>query len=185
MALTKCSDCGRDLSSLAVSCPHCGRPMNVVEPLVPPEIKAIVQGKRVSCSDDNCTGIIGEAGYCGTCGKQYSLVDNEDELCNHFMDHEEQKLLCPKCSSSMISPHKKGFGLGKALLGLVITGPIGLLGGCIGANSITVTCLSCGYNWKVGALQQEKRRPNEVVCHKCGRRNTIYDIKCISCDTYL
>jgi hypothetical protein len=27
MALTKCPDCGKDVSTIAANCPHCGRPM--------------------------------------------------------------------------------------------------------------------------------------------------------------
>ena len=29
MALTKCPDCGRDVSTIAKACPNCGRPMNI------------------------------------------------------------------------------------------------------------------------------------------------------------
>ena len=29
MALIKCPDCGRDVSTIAKACPNCGRPMNI------------------------------------------------------------------------------------------------------------------------------------------------------------
>lgn len=60
------------------------------------------------------------------------------------------KIKCPNCKSNSITANKKGFGLGKAVLGGFLTGGIGLLGGFIGSNKIKLTCLSCGYNWKPG-----------------------------------
>ena len=32
MTLVKCTECGRDISSNATSCPHCGNPMRQSEP---------------------------------------------------------------------------------------------------------------------------------------------------------
>jgi len=43
---------------------------------------------------------------------------------------------CPKCHSTSITVVKKGFGLGKAAVGAVLLGPIGLVGGALGANKI-------------------------------------------------
>ena len=57
---------------------------------------------------------------------------------------------CPKCSSEELTANKKGFGLGKALVGGILTGGVGLLAGCIGSSKIKITCLSCGNSWKAG-----------------------------------
>ncbi|HEY8132187.1 MAG TPA: zinc-ribbon domain-containing protein, partial [Thermoanaerobaculia bacterium] len=35
MALVKCPDCGRDVSTAAATCPQCGRPMAAVAPPAP------------------------------------------------------------------------------------------------------------------------------------------------------
>lgn len=56
---------------------------------------------------------------------------------------------CPKCHSISLSANKKGFGGGKALVGAVVAGPLGLLAGTIGKNNIEVTCLKCGHKFKV------------------------------------
>ena len=59
-----------------------------------------------------------------------------------------QEFACPKCKSTHISGNKKGFGLGKALVGGVLTGGVGLLGGFIGSRKIENTCMQCGYAWE-------------------------------------
>ncbi len=57
---------------------------------------------------------------------------------------------CPKCGSTSITANKKGVGIGKAAVGAVVAGPIGLLAGGIGKNKITCTCLNCGHKFKPG-----------------------------------
>lgn len=57
---------------------------------------------------------------------------------------------CPRCRSTDITANKKGFGLGKALGGAILTGGIGLAAGFIGSGKIKMTCLSCGHEWKPG-----------------------------------
>ena len=44
------------------------------------------------------------------------------------------EIKCPKCGSTQVAAGKKGFGLGKAALGAVALGPVGLLGGMIGKS---------------------------------------------------
>lgn len=58
------------------------------------------------------------------------------------------EIKCPKCKSTSITANKKGFGLGKAVVGGVLTGGVGLLSGFIGSNKIKLTCLSCGHTWE-------------------------------------
>ena len=74
---------------------------------------------------------------------------------------EEDKLYCPFCGSSQLTANKKGFGAGKALTGVVITGGIGLLAGFIGSGNIKVTCLKCGCQWKPGELKTNPLTENE------------------------
>ena len=61
---------------------------------------------------------------------------------------EEAPLRCPRCRSTYITANKKGFGLGKALVGGVLTGGVGLLAGFIGSGKVKCTCLKCGHEWK-------------------------------------
>lgn len=49
-----------------------------------------------------------------------------------------------------MSPLKKGFGFGKAVLGALVAGPVGLAAGGIGAGSVEMVCHSCGKRWKPG-----------------------------------
>lgn len=57
---------------------------------------------------------------------------------------------CPKCGSSSISADKKGFGVGKAVIGAAVAGPLGMAAGNIGAKKVRVTCLKCGNQWMAG-----------------------------------
>jgi len=57
---------------------------------------------------------------------------------------------CPKCYSTSLSADKKGFGVGKAVIGAAITGPIGLVAGNIGSKKIRVTCINCGHKFWAG-----------------------------------
>lgn len=57
---------------------------------------------------------------------------------------------CPKCGSTSLSANKKGFSLGNAAAGAFVAGPVGLVGGTLGANKLEVTCLNCGHKFKPG-----------------------------------
>lgn len=57
---------------------------------------------------------------------------------------------CPKCGSTSISADKKGFGIGKAVVGAAVAGPIGLVAGNIGAKKVRITCLNCGHQFWAG-----------------------------------
>lgn len=50
---------------------------------------------------------------------------------------------CPKYTSTQFVSNK-GFGLGKAVVGGLLLVAVGLLGGLVGSEKTTVTCLKCG-----------------------------------------
>lgn len=58
---------------------------------------------------------------------------------------------CPKCGSASLTANKKGFGVGKAVVGAWAVGGLGLMAGNINSKKITITCLNCGYQFKPGA----------------------------------
>ena len=63
---------------------------------------------------------------------------------------------CPKCGCTSLSGNKKGYGavkgVGGALAGAALAGPVGLaLGagaGNVGRKKVVVTCMRCGHKWK-------------------------------------
>ncbi len=74
----------------------------------------------------------------------------------------EDKLYCPNCGSSHLVANKKGFGVGKAVTGAVLTGGIGLLAGFIGSGKVKVTCLKCGHKSFPGELRTTPLSPKET-----------------------
>ena len=55
---------------------------------------------------------------------------------------------CPKCGIGYlvsVGERTGGFSGGKALVGAVIAGPIGLAAGALGKKKITYMCKRCGY----------------------------------------
>lgn len=62
-------------------------------------------------------------------------------------DNAEESLKCPNCWSTQVSSGAAGFGVGKAVLGGLLLGPIGVLGGLVGAADVRLVCLRCGHRW--------------------------------------
>lgn len=56
---------------------------------------------------------------------------------------------CPRCKGNNLVSNKSGVGVGKAVAGGIILGPVGLLAGAIGKNKIQLTCLDCGKQFKL------------------------------------
>jgi len=56
---------------------------------------------------------------------------------------------CPRCGSTSLSGNKKGFRIGKAVVGAtLLANPIGLIAGNIGSKKVLVTCMKCGKRFK-------------------------------------
>ena len=56
---------------------------------------------------------------------------------------------CPVCGEvskwKKVDEAKKGFSVGKAAVGAVLLGPIGLVGGALGKKKVCYYCGSCGF----------------------------------------
>ena len=80
----------------------------------------------------------------------------------------EQLLKCPKCGSTQLTADKRGFNVGKAAAGAILTGGIGLLAGMHGSSKIKITCIACGNQFNPGqdkaALQNKSKEPLPIGC---------------------
>lgn len=120
-----CLKCNTDV--INGKCPNCHR--------------SFKNYKDVSCS------------YCGSSWKseESKIVKLPTNKFTEFPPiREDASLKCPKCGSANISANKKGFSFGKALVGGILTGGVGLLAGTIGSSKIKITCLACGKVFKPG-----------------------------------
>lgn len=103
MALVTCPDCGKPVSNLAPSCIHCGRPIqNELIEINPDILAEIANGKRISCQDGLCTGIIGKDGTCKTCGRPYIETDKTILIKRNDKDENNiSQLKCPYCNKEI------------------------------------------------------------------------------------
>jgi len=62
---------------------------------------------------------------------------------------EAKPVVCPRCYSPSITSNERGFGVGKAVVGVGLIGLPGVLAGNIGRKKLKVTCLSCGHAWRI------------------------------------
>lgn len=61
-------------------------------------------------------------------------------------------LICPKCRRGFmkaIGERTGGFSGGKAAVGALLLGPIGLAAGALGKKKTTYQCQNCGYTMEV------------------------------------
>jgi ribosomal protein S27E len=112
---------------------------------------------------------IGTVIPCPHCGRRFALFSPEDSppkvdynrppsrfapergLPAKEPEEEIEPVRCPKCHSTQVTAHKKGFELKKALTGGILFGEIGLLHGLSDSNKIQITCLNCGHLFLPGA----------------------------------
>ena len=73
------------------------------------------------------------------------------------------KIICPKCASDQLTSNKKGFSGKKAVTGAVLTGGLGLLAGTLGSNTVKITCLACGNEFKPGEGKVISDTPNNDI----------------------
>ena len=57
---------------------------------------------------------------------------------------------CPMCNETLkwkkVDEGKKGFSVGKAAVGGLLLGPVGLIGGALGKKKVYYYCGKCGFN---------------------------------------
>lgn len=87
-----------------------------------------------------------------------SSTDYSSQKLDELTFEDNDVISCPSCHNEQLSYNKKGFGVGKALVGVTLFGLWGTLGGTIGQDEIYATCLKCGKKFKV--------RKNKFYIHK-------------------
>ena len=62
---------------------------------------------------------------------------------------------CPMCSTQeqwkKVDTQKKGFSVGKAAIGGILLGPVGLIGGALGKKKVYYCCGKCGFEHEYNA----------------------------------
>lgn len=174
MALIECPECGGKVSDKANVCIHCGYPLHNEEVKVQQIQYCPYCGKPNSIESAFC-GYCGKSFVKQTVTNEIVASSDTDimeykngldmpsdsirlqqaQIIQQRRQLEEQRrqydaqAKCPKCGSTSLSAGKQGFGVGKAVAGTVLLGGVGLLAGGIGANKTVVTCLNCGYKFKL------------------------------------
>lgn len=123
-AFEYCKYCGRQIDAGAAKCPYCGKVLNPYQR----EYKQNPNAFNFSPKDQ------------AKIDARRRVVENK----------AAGIACCPKCGSTSLTANKKGFGIGKAVIGASVAGPIGLVAGNIGRQKVTVTCLNCGHQFKPG-----------------------------------
>lgn len=178
MAIIQCPECGGKVSDKAPACIHCGYPFkeyqvkkmwfcsgcgreNAFESIFCGYCgKAFVEGVE----ENNSLPIISSGDH-GVdlmdfknsldMSNDREMVRSEGEYIYQQRQFEEQQrqyqaqAKCPRCGSTSLSGFKQGFGIGKAVTGVVLFGGLGVLAGGINSNKTIVTCLKCGYKFKL------------------------------------
>jgi predicted nucleic-acid-binding Zn-ribbon protein len=69
--------------------------------------------------------------FCSNCGNNTSAFDMQNKKPSVIIPDQSslvsEDISCPKCGSKNIHIGRKGYGGGKALLGTIFLGPVGLL----------------------------------------------------------
>jgi len=89
---------------------------------------------------------VAELTKCKTCGKE---VSKTAPVCPHCGENlPGLHIKCPNCGSMNIRTGQKGFDTGKAFVGSILGGPVGLMWGMKGRKKIEFVCQACNHKWK-------------------------------------
>jgi len=88
---------------------------------------------------------------CKVCGKEVAELSSVCSNCG--VNLPGLYMQCPNCLSIYTTIEKKGFGVGKAAVGGVLFGAVGLAAGMIGSKDTEFVCSACGNRWSLPTPQ--------------------------------
>jgi len=142
-----CLNCGDRLLAQAKKCPFCGEKAKSF-PLINRDDKDKIE-ETINSVPNPKNGKEGK--WVQSLEDKAKIWNNTPQKKKEVITERKQKAqedgtaCCPKCGSTSLSAHKKGFGIGKAFIGATLLGGIGLIAGNIGSKKLKVTCLNCGH----------------------------------------
>lgn len=149
-----CLNCGNKLLEQARQCPKCGEKgdgLRVVDSEDINQIRAIQMAAKHEDKKGFWQRTIEEGREINR-QKEAAKIAQPKPLSKKERIKENKAngvACCPKCGSTSLSANKKGFGVGKAAVGVFTVGVLGAAAGGIGSGKVVVTCLNCGHRWKV------------------------------------
>ncbi len=144
-----CTKCGKENAADSKFCGYCGNPFT-----------SFVAEKE---NDGKLTKEDMDLAYykASLQMQQQELLMKEQELAELQRHTEQQQqqlqlqqeqyssmMKCPRCGSTSLSGNKKGYGIGKGVVGAAVFGPLGLVAGNIGSKKVLITCMKCGHRFK-------------------------------------
>lgn len=136
MALVNCTECGKEVSDKAVSCPHCGCPDFVPEYNYTTALFAKWDAELAERNAKRDAELAAELAKVA--------AEEEEDRKNEEMWARINRRRCPFCGSTEHVPQKKGYSGKKGFFGTALFGGIGALAGTIGSDKMGYSCLSCG-----------------------------------------
>lgn len=141
MALVNCTECGKEVSDKAVSCPHCGCPDFVPECT---NDVGVMYAKKFAKMEAELAAEKAKRAAEFAAEEAKRAAKEEEDRKNEEMWARINRRRCPFCGSTEHVPQKKGYSGKKGFFGTALFGGIGALAGTIGSDKMGYSCLSCG-----------------------------------------
>ena len=142
MSLIKCPECNKEVSDKAISCIHCGYPINNNICLVNGETYdlSFLLDDKLTYSEKLIQFIQLTNCYFGDSGDAIcEIIENKkipptlNIKTNEDFNKEREQVHCPKCKCKDIGVVNRGYSM---------------LTGFIGSGKAMNVCRKCGYKWK-------------------------------------
>lgn len=159
MALIKCPECGKDISSLSKSCLHCGYPLENDSDIHNKNATCVIMGKEYDLSlireilfsdspidsdvHNDAISLIYNTVNGLSLFDAALLVDQIEETGEIPKSYDkynitsskkdDNQIRCPKCSSTQITTGSRGYSM---------------VWGFIGAGKTVNRCAKCGHKWE-------------------------------------